>query len=174
MLQVLLRRVGEHGRNDSITYKYVTGTGQNLGEITNTRKIDASIPVPPTLPTMVRIARHLSRAIGVPFCRVDLYDTTRGVVLGEITRTPGGAQTYVLDHDRMMGEQFLLAQAEFELDLINGRPLAMLHGPHPAPNHYPAEHPARETPDSPLWRMHVVPCEEWCNKTEAHLKPELG
>ena len=162
VLQVLLRRVGEHGRDDSITYKYVTGAGDDLGEITNTRRIDASIPVPPTLPTMVTIARHLSRAIGVPFCRVDLYDTTQGVVLGEITRTPGGIQTYVLEHDQMMGEQFLLAQAEFELDLIKGRPLAMLHGQHSAPNHYPAGHPSHEDAESPLWRIHVTPCEVWC------------
>ncbi len=162
VLQVLLRRVTEHGREASVAYKYVTAAGEDLGRVTSTRNIDSSIPVPGALPEMVSIAKHLSRAVGVPFCRVDLYDTTHGIVLGEITRTPGGPQTYELDHDRAMGELFLLAQAELELDVLRGRPLAMLHGRQLAPNHYPSGHPAREQPDAPLWRMHVLPCDAWC------------
>ncbi|HEY9470064.1 MAG TPA: ATP-grasp fold amidoligase family protein [Propionibacteriaceae bacterium] len=143
VLQVLLRRVGEHGKDSTVRYKYVSAAGRDLGAITTTRDIDPAIPVPNTLGDMVSIARHLSRAIGLPFCRVDLYNTIRGVVLGEITRTPGGAQTYQLDHDRWMGEQWLLAKAELELDTLRGRPVAMLYGPNPAPNPYPADHPLR-------------------------------
>ncbi|HEY9468215.1 MAG TPA: ATP-grasp fold amidoligase family protein [Propionibacteriaceae bacterium] len=137
VLQVLLRRVAEHGRDSSVTYKYVTAQGDDLGPITTTRIIDPTIPVPESLPRMVETAKHLSMAVGLPFCRVDLYDTTRGVVLGEITRTPGGAQTYVLGHDRWMGEQWLLARGELELDILNGRPFAMLYGEVPAPGPNP-------------------------------------
>jgi len=165
VLQVLLRRVTEHAKESTVAYKYVAATGEDLGAITTTRNIDSSIPVPSTLPEMVTIAQHLSRAVGVHFCRVDLYHTTRGVVLGEITRTPGGPQTYALEHDRAMGEQFLLAQAAWELDLLHGRPLAMLHGEHAAPNHYPVSHTAHTDPNSPLWRMHVLSCDEWCYRT---------
>ena len=128
VLQVLLRRVGEHGKEATVTYKYVTEYGDDLGFITTTRPIDPSIPVPETLRHMVDIAQHLSRAIGLPFCRVDLYNTTRGVVLGEVTRTPGGAQTYQLEHDRWMGEEWLLARAELEMDILKGRPAKALFG----------------------------------------------
>jgi len=128
VLQILLRRVTEHGAESAVTYKYVTAAGEDLGAVTNTRALDATIPVPDTLPDMVHAAKHLSMAIGLPFCRVDLYNTTRGVVLGEVTRTPGGPQTYVLAHDRWMGEQWLLARADLELDIQRGRSCGMLYG----------------------------------------------
>ena len=115
ILQVLIRRVTEHGNESSVRYKYVTASGDDLGAITNTRALDATVPIPDTLHEMVEVAEHLSIAVGLPFCRIDLYNTTWGVFLGEITRTPGGAQTYILEHDRWMGEQWLLAQAELEL-----------------------------------------------------------
>ena len=160
VLQVLLRRVGEHGKDSTVTYKYVGATGEDLGAITTTREIDPAIPVPHSLPEMVSVAQHLSRAIGLPFCRVDLYNTVRGVVLGEITRTPGGAQTYQLDHDRWMGEQWLLAKAELELDTLRGRPVAMLHGAEPTPSPYPTGHPLRhETARSS--QVHTDRC-CWC------------
>jgi len=51
---------------------------------------DPRPPRPAALPRMVEAAGRLGR--GIDFVRVDLYDTTRGVVLGEMTVLPGGGR----------------------------------------------------------------------------------
>jgi len=87
---VLVRKVGQHGRASTIRLKFVDENGTDYGPVAVGRPHDPAITVPRSLPQMVEVARHLSRATGLPFCRVDLYDTTRGIVLGEITRAPSG------------------------------------------------------------------------------------
>lgn len=128
ILQILLRRVEEHGNQSSVQYKYVDQYGNDLGRITQSRLINPSIPVPEKLSEMVETAKHLSRAAGISFCRVDLYDSIGGVVFGEMTRSPGGEQIYDLDHDRDMGTKWLHASSRLELDLMRGRPFGVLHG----------------------------------------------
>ena len=89
---VLLRRVTHPEGMDGpavAAYKFVDPNGEDLGRIRQTNRLDAGIPPPANLPEMLAEARHLSRALGVPGCRVDLYNTTRGIVLGELTLTPG-------------------------------------------------------------------------------------
>ncbi len=122
---------------------------------------DTSIPVPARLPEMVRIAAHLSRAVGLPFCRVDLFDTDDGVVLGEVTRTPGGNERYLPEHDAAMGLAWERAAFRLDLDLLAGRPPGVLHGPVPVDNPYPPSHVSRSADPGP-WEPVVRPCEEWC------------
>ncbi len=50
---------------------------------------DVPPPPPPHLAEMLEIARKLSR--GMDFIRVDLYDTSIGVRVGELTNTPAAA-----------------------------------------------------------------------------------
>jgi hypothetical protein len=45
---------------------------------------------PASLPRMIEAAGRLGR--GIDFVRIDLFDTTRGVVLGEMTVYPGGGR----------------------------------------------------------------------------------
>lgn len=50
-------------------------------------------------PEIVRVSEAASRAVPTPFCRIDLYRTAPGLVIGEITLTPGGlyfGQSYTL------------------------------------------------------------------------------
>lgn len=159
--QVLLRRVDRHGDLSQTRRRYLDAGGTDLGQVAVGERLDPSIPVPSALPEIVRLAEHLSRAVGVPFVRVDLYETPRGVVLGEVTRSPGGKQALRADHDEAMGLGWERAAYRLDLDLLAGRPPGVLHGPHPAPNHYPAGH--RSQGDDPgLWQPLVVPCEQWC------------
>lgn len=159
ILQALLRHVDEHGLVSETRSKYVDERGSDLGAVATHRTLDPNIAVPSSLPEMVEIARHLSRASGLPFCRVDLYDTTKGVIVGEITRAPGGAQTYVEAHDRLMGQLWHLAEAELQLDLQQGRPAGLLWGD----NSYP---PLYATVRDSISRDHekrtTVKCSDWC------------
>ncbi|WP_460748567.1 ATP-grasp fold amidoligase family protein [Myceligenerans cantabricum] len=115
--QVLLRSVGSHGDATSVRYRYVDENGADLGAISRWRLVDPAVPIPGSLPEMVEIARRLSRAAGVPFVRVDLYETDRGVVFGEFTPRPGGQQDYVPDHDRKLGEMWERARLRLDADV---------------------------------------------------------
>lgn len=159
--QVLLRRVGRHGDLRSVTRRYVAADGSDLGEVLVGTPADHGIPVPDSLGTMVAIARHLSLASGLPFVRVDLYDTDEGVVLGEVTRAPGGNQRFRPDHDELLGRAWEDAAYRIDLDVLAGRPPGLLHGAHPAPNPYPPEH-VSQSADPGSWAPTVVPCGQWC------------
>lgn len=119
---VLLRRVVRHGDPESVTARYLDADGADLGPLTPDRTIDASIPIPARLPDALDAARRLSVAVRLPFVRVDLYETERGTVFGELTPRPGGPQRYRREHDRLLGAMWEEAQARLERDLAAGAP----------------------------------------------------
>jgi hypothetical protein len=51
--------------------------------------LDSSLEVPDHASQLVAIAKSTSARLCYPFIRIDLYDTTRGIVLGEFTPGPG-------------------------------------------------------------------------------------
>src|SRR5690606_30208926 len=72
--QVLLRRMSGHADLTQARYRFLAGDGTDLGTNASlTHRIDASIPPPSNIDAYLEIARHLSRAMGLPFVRVDLY-----------------------------------------------------------------------------------------------------
>lgn len=161
---VLLRRVTHPQGMDGpavAAYKFVDACGDDLGRIRQTNRLDAGIPPPANLADMLAQARHLSRALGVPGCRVDLYNTTRGIVLGELTLTPGGPQEYLPEHDAQLGAVWRDAVLRRDLDLVDGRPFGLLHGPHTGTNYYPPDHLSRYGDPGP-WTLREAHCEEWC------------
>lgn len=159
--QILLRRVARHGDLRSNSRRYVAADGSDLGEVLLGSPPDLTIPVPARLEEMVQIARHLSLAAGLPFVRIDLYDTDERVVLGEVTRTPGGTQRIRADHDEAMGLAWERAAYRLDLDLLAGRPPGLLHGHHPVSELYPSDHLSRSA-DPGAWSPVVVPCGTWC------------
>lgn len=166
---VMVRQMPVHANLDHARYRYTDAHGQDLGEdIAPGAKIDLSIPLPEPLGDFTRVAEHLSKALAVPFIRVDIYDTVKGPVLGELTRAPGGRQRYRRDHDLAMGRVWDEARWRLDLDVIDGRPLRNLHGLHPAPNHYPEGHRSRQ--DDPRgWQVVTADCAQWC--FGGHLPP---
>ncbi|SEE98479.1 ATP-grasp fold amidoligase family protein [Ruania alba] len=167
--QILLRSVTSHGQADTVRYRFLWSDGKDLGNVSlqSTAPIDKGVPIPQNLEAMVEVARHLSLCIGTAFIRVDLYDTSDGPTLGEMTRAPGGAHKYRSEHDRLMGDMWLRAQTRLERDLILGRPAGALYGDHPTSNYYvglggqPAFAPA-------TWPSTVRPCSEWCRVDAEH------
>lgn len=159
--QILLRSVATHGDADSIRYRFLAADGTDLGKVSlaSIAPIEDTVPVPADLTDMLEVARHLSRATGTPFVRVDVYDTPGGATLGELTRAPGGPHRYRRDHDRLMGEMWLRAQTRLDLDLVRGRPPGALYGAEARANHYHAV----DLADGPTsWPVTVRPCTEWC------------
>lgn len=159
--QVLLRRVTEHGVRGVSSRRYLAADGSDLGAVVDGFEVDETIPVPASLPRIVEVASHLSLAAGLPFVRVDVYDTEAGIVLGEITRTPGGLQRIRADHDETMGRAWEQAAYRLDLDLLAGRPAGVLHGGFPAESLYPERHVSRSARPG-AWAPTVVECGTWC------------
>lgn len=74
-------------------------------------QIDRSLQ-PPSAKTL-EIALGLSATLPVPFVRVDVYETKRGVVFGELTPYPGNYESFNSKWDQRLGA--LYEEAETEL-----------------------------------------------------------
>lgn len=162
VLMVMVRRMPVHANLDHARYRYTDAAGVDLGEdLVAGQRIDPGLPLPEPLGDFIGVAQHLSRALAVPFVRVDIYDTVTGPVLGELTRAPGGRQRYRRDHDVAMGRAWDEARWRLDLDVIAGRPLRNLHGLHPARNYYPEGHPSH-APGPGRWEVITADCATWC------------
>ncbi|SEE29146.1 ATP-grasp fold amidoligase family protein [Ruania alba] len=158
----LLRRVWPGAEGTTVEYRYVAADGTDLGEVMPGQRVAPDVPLPPDFAEMVQVARHLSRAVGLPFCRVDLYSGTDGPLLGEITRAPGGRRIYERHHDERLGRLWVAARARLSTDLARGRPFGALHGQYPVEALYPtrsAESPAFVPGE---WPLVVADCQDWC------------
>ncbi|WP_427384139.1 ATP-grasp fold amidoligase family protein [Janibacter sp. G56] len=128
---VLLRQMSEHANLRTAHWQYLDRDGRDLGDITEGRTLNPDLTAPANLPAFVEIAERLSVAVPTPMIRVDLYDTPKGIYMGEMTVLPGGRQHYRDDHDERLGRMWERADARLQHDLTKGRPFAVLHGDHP-------------------------------------------
>ncbi len=64
---------------------------------------DMDLPPPQDRAAMMNCARQVSAALPLPFVRVDLFETTRGPVVGEMTPEPGGYHLFNANVDRYLG-----------------------------------------------------------------------
>lgn len=67
--------------------------------------------------SLVQLAKNVSGLVNSPFARIDLYNSVRGPLVGEVTLTPGGL--YYGDHyemseamNRLMGARWMIALDE--------------------------------------------------------------
>lgn len=164
VLQIVLMR-GEPCdplRRSLFGWRLIDAAGADLGEVMHGTAYDHDIPVPEHLPGIVRDAEHLSRALGVACSRIDFFDTPQGHVFNEVTRSPGGRQRYVPEHDRALGEMWMEAQVRVEADRRRGRPPGVLFGRHPHTWHYDAVPAAAARPGPSRWAREQAACEAWC------------
>jgi len=68
--------------------------------------IDPSIAPPVDVAACAALAVRLSEAVPLPFVRVDLLETDRGPVVGELTPYPGWAHRIGAELDRDLGERY--------------------------------------------------------------------
>lgn len=80
-----------------------------------------STELPATSDQMLSIAARLTRAIKTPFMRVDMYNSTRGPLVGELTPAPGGPYHGTLykfteEYDNVLGREWVRALERIEAD----------------------------------------------------------
>lgn len=136
IIWTLVRRVQEPGNDNSVSMRYLDEEASDLGAISGRRTHDPSIPVPHEYATLMASAKHLSKASGLDFCRVDMFSTKRGVFFGEITVAPGGKPDYPQEHDEWAGRVWTRATNRLAIDLNQGRPPGVLFGDHKYEWHY--------------------------------------
>lgn len=81
------------------------------------KSIEASDQVVPTqADQLLEVVSKLSRMLNTPFCSIDMYASTRGPLVGELTRTPGapyfGMFTFSDAYDRELAAEWKLAARE--------------------------------------------------------------
>ncbi len=130
VLHVLLRRAAIVDGRPVTTTRYLDETGVSLGKVALWGQHSEDIPVPEQLDEMLAVAVRLSLSLPMPLCRVDMYETVAGPVLGEITRTPGAAHFYREDHDLFLGNEWTKAEARLFEDMHQGRSGRPIWGPH--------------------------------------------
>ena len=81
-----------------------------------TYEINNNLLSPEHPESLLTAAKLLSKAIGHPFVRIDLYDTPRGVFIGEITPHPGRTCIYQDYWEKKLGKMWEKAERE-----LNGR-----------------------------------------------------
>ncbi|MGJ9426251.1 ATP-grasp fold amidoligase family protein [Nesterenkonia halotolerans] len=140
------------------TRKYFDANGEDLGMVLPKAVYGPDIPLPDHWDELLAAARRLSIASGLPFLRVDLYATSRGPVLGELTSTPGGKQQYRLQHDAALGAAWNRAEVRLERDIARGRPTGTLYGA----ESYTWWYPTSEKESHPSsWPRPVEDAERW-------------
>ncbi|WP_374928263.1 ATP-grasp fold amidoligase family protein [Kytococcus sedentarius] len=123
---------GVAGWQDAQQFRYFDGEGRDV-EMRTIRSV-REVALSPQLPQMLEHARTLSAAVPLPFVRVDLYGTTKGVVMGEITLLPGSHTDLLPLQDMRLGRMWEEAEMRFQIDVaVKGRPYAILAGDHPVP-----------------------------------------
>ena len=87
---------------------------ENMCKKIFTYKINNSLPPPEHRRGLLKVAEVLSKAISHPFVRIDLYDTPRGVFMGEITPHPGRTCVYIDYWEKYLGEMWGKAEKELK------------------------------------------------------------
>ncbi|WP_462418793.1 ATP-grasp fold amidoligase family protein [Kytococcus sp. Marseille-QA3725] len=123
---------GVEGWQDAQEFRYFDGEGRDIEM--RTRRSRRDVPMSPLLPEMIEAAERLSAAVPLPFVRVDLYGTTKGVVMGEITMLPGSHTDLLPLQDARLGRMWEEAEMRLQIDLaVKGRPYRNVAGKHPVP-----------------------------------------
>ncbi|MBF8223898.1 ATP-grasp fold amidoligase family protein [Halomonas sp. 328] len=71
--------------------------------------LDPTLLSPRNPQVLLATAERVSASLPVPFCRIDLYETHQGVVLGELTAVPGTYHAFGDQADAYLGAMFELA-----------------------------------------------------------------
>jgi hypothetical protein len=128
---LVLQRYGPNSQGKAGKgYEWYDEAGTHLGDICEEGPHNPrwKMVPPPSLPEIFRIARELVAAAGVSFVRVDLYNSTRGVVFGEFTPVPNSAKlTFDPIWDRRLGQVWARSLEQLGLDYWDAAALSS-HG----------------------------------------------
>lgn len=110
-------REGDYNQADK-PYKLWSPEGHDLGPIDRYGfRYDSDLPAPRDFDALIDAARKISLNIITPFVRVDLYESDKGIFLGEITLRTSSLwkkkylQKFTPEWDRKLGEMWEEAEA---------------------------------------------------------------
>lgn len=83
----------------------------DLGPIKFVDRLDPTLPPPRDPEAMLELAERVSRLIGRPFIRIDLFESDRGPLLGEFTPAPGPPEIFSPEADAILGRHWEEAEA---------------------------------------------------------------
>lgn len=69
----------------------------------HTKSLDSRLNPPESAEQLLQVARTIAAALPLPYVRVDLYETDRGPVVGELTPLPGWYHSFNDEWDARMG-----------------------------------------------------------------------
>lgn len=69
-------------------YRWFNNSGESIITGRYSDRIDESIPLPENFEMMLKEASRISASLPFDFCRVDMFDASKGIVLGELTPQP--------------------------------------------------------------------------------------
>lgn len=95
--------------------RMLDGGWRDLGNVRRGLEGSSNLPPPDHPEQILDAALRLSRAVPVPFVRVDLYESDGSVFLGELTPMPGSSQRFSRTLDKAMGEAWARAETQLML-----------------------------------------------------------
>lgn len=113
------------GRVELILHKQPLGSAQETYNRIYTRdwtpvnvgledQDDVIVEAPINGARLVQVAEYASSRLCYPFIRIDLYDTSRGIVLGEFTPGPGRAHDFNAEWDERMSTRWVEAASRLK------------------------------------------------------------
>lgn len=109
----LILQIDRHGQG--MRYRHYDENWELVRNARYGRKDSATLKLPKYPELLAETARRLSRAIELPFARIDLMEGDQGVFFGEVTLTPGGGQRFRPSWDVHMGRMWEFAEEELRI-----------------------------------------------------------
>jgi hypothetical protein len=115
---VMQRRMFASADRSDWRFKFWSRDWNDLGAVKYPDRCDDSLQRPEGAADLVATAERLGRQLAVPFVRIDLYDTDRGAVFGEVSPHPGPPEVWTPELDEQLGQAWEVAEARL---LAEGR-----------------------------------------------------
>ena len=100
-------------------FKFWTTAWEDLGPVKFADRYREALEQPPGGDAVLAAAARISRTLAVPFVRLDLYDTDRGTVFGEVSPHPGPPEVWSDEMDDLLGRHWELAEARLQADGVD-------------------------------------------------------
>lgn len=97
-------------------FRFWDAEWSDLGAVKYVDRLDPTLAPPVLGDEVLAVLRAVGRELAVPFVRLDVFETDRGVVFGELTPHPGPPAGWRADLDLLLGWEWEIAAARLEAE----------------------------------------------------------
>lgn len=108
---VMQRRLGGHADSSRWRFKFWSNRWVDLGPVKYPDRCDPDLERPEGADEILDVAARIGHRLAIPFVRLDVYDTDRGVVFGEVSPHPGPPEHWAPWIDELLGREWEFAEA---------------------------------------------------------------